>query len=93
MGMRLAHSMMYPEVLDYISLGHDLFTVEVRASEKLAGQSVASLGLGGRGVQILLIKHQREILAPPAQDYLFRLGDQLVMVGTLDNLRNLSPSL
>jgi trk system potassium uptake protein TrkA len=93
MGLRLAHAMMYPEVLDYISLGHDLFTVEVRASEKLVGQSIATLGLEGRGVQMLMVKHQREILTPPSNDYVFRVGDQLVMVGTLDNLRNLSPYL
>ncbi|WP_076592860.1 potassium channel family protein [Herminiimonas arsenitoxidans] len=93
MGLRLAHSMMYPEVLDYISLGHDLFTVEVRASDKLADKTVATLTLGQRGVQLLLVKHQREVLAPVAADYVFRLGDQLVMVGTLDNLRNISPYL
>ena len=80
-------------MLDYISLGHDLFTVEVRASDTLADKTVASLELSGRGVQILLVKHQREIIAPPAADYVFRLGDQLVMVGTLDNLRNISAYL
>lgn len=93
MGMRLAHAMIYPEVLDYISLGHDQFTVEVRASEKLADKTLASLTLGERGVQLLLVKSQREIMAPPPADYVFRLGDQLVMVGTLDSLRNISAHL
>lgn len=93
MGLRLAHAMMYPEVVDYISLGHDLFTVEVRASEKLVGQTLASLQLAGRGVHLLLVKHQRELLPAPAADYVFRTGDQLVMAGTLDNLRGISALL
>ncbi|MFJ7567653.1 potassium channel family protein [Herminiimonas sp. NPDC097707] len=93
MGLRLAHAMMYPEVVDYISMGHDLFTVEVRASEKLVGLSVAALQLGERGVHLLLIKHQRELLTSPPGDYIFRPGDQLVMAGTLDNLRGISALL
>lgn len=90
MGMRLAHAMMYPEVVDYISLGHDVFTVEVRASEKIAGQTAAALKLQENDVHLLLVKHQREILAPPPADYVFRIGDQLVMAGLLPNLRNIS---
>lgn len=93
MGLRLAHAMMYPEVVDYISLGHDLFTVEVRASEKLVGLTVAALQLGQRGVHLLLVKHQRELLPVPSGDYVFRTGDQLVMAGALDNLRGISALL
>lgn len=93
MGLRLAHAMIYPEVIDYISLGHDLFTVEVRVSENLAGQTVASLQLDTRGVHLLLIKHQREMVTAPAGDYVFRVGDQLVMAGPLDNLRSISGTL
>ena len=93
MGLRLAHTLMYPEVLDYIGLGHDMFTVEVRASEKIAGKTVADLQLAEHGVQLLLIKHQREILAPPSDGYVFRIGDQLVMAGLLADLRSLSAYL
>jgi trk system potassium uptake protein TrkA len=93
MGLRLAHAMMYPEVVDYISLGHDLFTVEVRVSDRLAGKNVASLKLSDRGVQLLLVKHQREMLTALPDNYVFRLGDQMVMVGKLDNLRGTSAFL
>lgn len=87
MGLRLAHAMMYPEVVDYLSLGHDLFIVEVRVSDKLKGQTVGSLKLSTRGVQLLLIKHQREMQTVVADDYVFRLGDQMIMSGKLENLR------
>lgn len=93
MGMRLAHSMMYPEVVDYISLGHDMFTVEVRASERLAGKTRDQLQLDQHGVQLLLVKHHREVMTSPAEDYAFVLGDQLVLVGTLANLRSIAAYL
>lgn len=93
MGMRLAHAMMYPEVVDYISLGHDVFTVEVRASEKIAGQTMAAMKLEENDVRLLLVKHQRDILTPPPADYVFRIGDQLVLAGLLQNLRNISAYL
>jgi trk system potassium uptake protein TrkA len=93
MGMRLAHTMMYPEVVDYISLGHDVFTVEVRASEKIAGQTIAAMKLKENDVRLLLVKHQRDILTPPPADYVFRIGDQLVLAGLLQNLRKISAYL
>jgi trk system potassium uptake protein TrkA len=93
MGMRLAHSLMYPEVLDYISLGNDQFTVEVRASERLAGKGIDALHLEEFGVRLLLVKHLKEVMTPPPADYEFQLGDQLIMVGTLDNLRSISDYL
>lgn len=93
MGMRLAHAMMYPEVVDYIGLGHDIFTVEVRASEKIVGMTADALKLGDNDVRLLMIKHQRDILTPPPDDYTFRLGDQLVLAGLLPNLRAISAYL
>ncbi|HWV63284.1 MAG TPA: TrkA family potassium uptake protein [Oxalicibacterium sp.] len=93
MGMRLAHAMMYPEVVDYISLGHDVFTVEVKVSEKVVGQTAQALKLADNDVRLLMVKHQREILTPPPPDYVFRIGDQLVLAGLLPDLRNISAYL
>ncbi|GGI55052.1 potassium channel family protein [Oxalicibacterium solurbis] len=93
MGMRLAHAMMYPEVVDYISLGHDVFTVEVKVSEKIVDQTTQALKLEENNVRLLMVKHQREVLAPPPSDYVFRLGDQLVLAGLLPDLRKISAYL
>jgi trk system potassium uptake protein TrkA len=93
MGMRLAHSMMYPEVIDYIGLGHDQFVVEVRASDKLAGKTASQLQLAAHGVQLLLIKHHGDVMTRLPDDYAFRQGDQLVLTGTLANLRSIAGDL
>lgn len=93
MGLRLARSMIYPEVMDYISLGHEQFTVEVRASERLAGQNMDALHLRENDLQCLLIKHLNEVMAPPPQQYVFQLNDKILLLGTLGNLRKITKYL
>ncbi|KIO48165.1 TrkA family potassium uptake protein [Nitrosospira sp. NpAV] len=93
MGLRLARGMIYPEVMDYISLGHEQFTVEVRASERLAGQKMDALHLLENDLQCLLIKHQNKVMAPPPQQYVFQLNDKILLLGTLGNLRKITKYL
>ncbi|MEO6562421.1 MAG: TrkA family potassium uptake protein [Nitrosospira sp.] len=93
MGLRLARSMIYPEVMDYISLGHDQFTVEVRASDRLAGQNMDALHLPENDLQCLLIKHLNEVMLPPPRQYEFELNDKILLFGTLGNLRKITKYL
>lgn len=93
MGLRLARGMIYPEVMDYISLGHDQFTVEVRASERLAGQNMDALHLPENDLQCLLVKHQNEVMVPPPPRYEFKLNDKILLLGTLGNLRKITKYL
>jgi trk system potassium uptake protein TrkA len=92
-GLRLARGMVYPEVMDYISFGDDHFAVEVRASERLAGQKMEALRLAENDLQCLLIKNQDQVLSPPPQQYEFRLNDKILLWGTLRNLRKISKYL
>jgi trk system potassium uptake protein len=93
MGVRLANTMMYPEVLDYISLGDEQFIVEVRASEQLAGKTLDSLGLQAYAVQCLLIKHGVEAVAFPPGTYQFQTNDKFILLGNIANLRRFSKIL
>jgi len=93
MGLRLAHALTYPEVADYLNLGHDLFTVEVRASERLAGKNLATLELAQRKIRLLLVKRGREVLLPVPDDLEFAAGDQIVLFGALGDLRRVSALL
>jgi trk system potassium uptake protein TrkA len=69
MGLRVARTLIYPEVLDYINLGDDQFIAEVRASERLVGKSIDALNLRESNVQCLLIKHAGIVLSPPTPDH------------------------
>jgi trk system potassium uptake protein len=93
MGLRVARALIYPEVIDYISLGNDYFNVEVRASERLVGKTIDALNLDSHNIRCMLIKHQEQIIMPPLDHYKFELGDQMILLGTLSNLRKISKSL
>lgn len=93
MGLRVARALVYPDVVDYISLGSDLFISEVRASEHLVGKRLEHLRLNEHGARCLLVKHQDLAMAPPHSEYLFELGDQIVLFGTLAQLRKISQYL
>ena len=94
MGLRLARSMVYPEVMDYISLGHDQFIVALRASERLAGQDSSALHLTENQLQPLLIKRlDQEVAVLPPPQYQFRLHDKIVLFGTLGDLRKITKYL
>lgn len=93
MGLRVARTLIYPEVMDYISLGDDQFISEVRASERLIGKTLEALHLEQHEVQCLLVKHDGLAMAPVPTQYQFELGDQIVLLGTLSHLRKISKYL
>lgn len=93
MGLRVARSLIYPEVLDYISLGDDQFLSEVRASERLTGKTIEALSLTEHKVQCVLIKQAGLTMAPAPASHRFALGDQIVLLGTLPQLRKITKFL
>lgn len=93
MGLRVARTLIYPEVIDYISLGGDHFAVEVRASERLAGKKLDALHLDEHGIACVLVKHGDLVMFPPQEGYHFELGDQILFLGTLGKLRKISKYL
>lgn len=90
MGLRVARTLSYPEVIDYIDMGNDLFISEVRASERLAGKTLAALHLQEHDIRCLVVKHGDLAMSPPQEHYLFETGDQIVLFGTLGHLRKVS---
>lgn len=93
MGLRVARTLIYPEVLDYISLGDDQFIAEVRASECLVGKTMEALHLAENNVQCLAIKHSGAVFSPAPAAYRFEMGDQIVLLGKLYHLRKISKYL
>ena len=92
-GLSVARTMIYPEVLDYISLGEDQFVTEVSASERLAGKTLDALNLEQHGVRCLLVKHGELVMVPPPEGYRFEQRDQIILLGSLSKLRKISKYL
>ncbi len=90
MGLRVARTLIYPDVLDYIDLGGDQFISEVRASERLAGKTLEALHLDENDVKCLLVRQAGMTITPVPVQHRFELGDQVVLLGALGRLRRIS---
>lgn len=94
MGLRIAQTLSYPMVNDYIPIGNGEFVVEIRVSERLGGKTISSLHQDGPDApRVLLVKHRSQATVHPPEDFLLEHNDILVLFGTLDSLRALAPRL
>lgn len=94
MGLRVARSLTYPLMADYLSLGHEQFLVEARVSPRVFGKTLNQLDYEGRlQLQVLSLKRKRELFSPPPRDLPLEEDDLLLFIGRLPNLRLLSAEL
>lgn len=94
MGLRVAQSLTYPKMLDYIALGDDYFVVELRPGEDFEGKTLGDLKLGEKfKVRLLAIKHGAQVRFDPPHGYEFRRNDHMILLGELSELRRFSEVL
>lgn len=100
MAIRLAHSLVMPNVIDYIELSRDFSIVEVPAPEAFIGRTLKQLELRPRlGLTLIAIKRQGdagEAIATniaPAADETIRAGDVLALLGSNERLNQLEQLL
>ncbi len=96
MAMRLAHSLVVPNVLDYIELSQDFSIIELPAPKEFQGKTLRELQLRPRfGLTLIAIKRKTgtgdgEItnIAPSAEDRI-EADDVLALLGSNDRLTQL----
>lgn len=94
MGVRIAHTLSAPGVLDYLELSPTFSIEELSVPEKLTGQSLGKLDLKARfGVSVLLIRRESQLMISPSADTTLQMGDVLVVVGENRQLSRLESSL
>ncbi len=90
MGVRIAHSLISTNVLDYIELSPDLSIVEVAVPRQMVGLSLAASNLrADYGINLIAIKRKEKIIVSPEPTENFLEGDTLVMVGPSKGLLKL----
>lgn len=98
MAVRVAHSLVMPNVIDYVELSRDFSIVEVPAPESFVGRTLKQLELRPRlGLTLVAIKrrsgdHVTTNVAPGAEEVIER-GDVLALLGGTDRLRELDELL
>ncbi|OUM90843.1 MAG: potassium uptake system protein [Bacillus thermozeamaize] len=90
MGIRVAHNLISPNILDFIEFAEDYSIVDISVSPAMVGKSLAELNIRARyGCNIIAIKNGKNInIAPRAEDRL-REGDIMVVIGHNDDLQEL----
>ena len=100
MAIRIAHSLVVPNVLDYIELSKDFSIVEVPAPQEFVGKTLREIGLRSRfGLTTIAIKHagptsdkDRTNIAPGPDDVV-QAGDVLSLLGSNERLGQLDHML
>lgn len=83
---RMAHSLVVPNVIDYISLSTDFSIIEIPAPSVFVGKSLRDIDLRAKhGLTLIAIKRPvngalTTTVSPPA-DHLIHAGDILALVG------------
>ncbi|WP_337102758.1 potassium channel family protein [Paenibacillus sp. YIM B09110] len=88
MGLRLAHHLASPNILDYIELSDDYSIVEMKASNAMVGKSLKQLDIRAKyKCNVMAIKTGPEMNIAPYADDLIRMNDVLVIVGKNSDVR------
>lgn len=82
MGVRIAHTLSAPGVLDYLELSPTFSIEELSVPERMSSRSLGQLDLKARyGVSVLLIRRDSQLMISPPPDTTLQTGDVLVVVG------------
>jgi len=93
MGMRVAHNLVSPNVLDYIELSQDYGMTEITARPNMVGKTLRDLHIRAKyGCNVMAIKRRGKMnIAPRAEDAIEQ-DDILVVIGHNDDLRKFETS-
>jgi trk system potassium uptake protein TrkA len=90
MGLRVAHHLISPNILDFIELSDDYSIVELKASANMIGQTLRQLDIRAKyGCNVMALKTGDKMNISPNADDTIRPEDILVVVGENDQLRHL----
>ncbi len=89
-GVRLAHTLFNPNVMEYVGITNDFGISKFKPPEHMVGKSLEEAGLGGTrdryGIAVLAIRRRREPILFPSKDEEVEPGDILFVAGRDDLL-------
>ena len=95
MAIRVAHSLVKPNTIDYIELSRDYSIIELPASAAFVGRTLKQLELRPRlGLTLIAIKRRAESGAEttniaPSADEVIQAGDVLALLGSNESLNKI----
>ncbi len=95
MGVRLAHQIATPSIVDAFMLGdeHEVIEVDVGKQEAMHGR-LSKLRLPNRfGVQVIAVNRGGQLTVSPSADFEVRKGDRVVVIGEIQAVRRFEREL
>lgn len=90
MGLRVAHHLISPNILDFIELSDDYSIIEIRASSSMIGKNLRQLDIRAKyGCNVMALKSGSHMNISPNAEDTIRQEDILVVVGENDKLAQL----
>ncbi|HPY42647.1 MAG TPA: TrkA family potassium uptake protein [Thiolinea sp.] len=94
MGIKVAQAMSYPLINKFMSLGKNLYLVDIEIAQGLSGRSIAQvLGRDIRNIKPVLVRREGEIHMPVDANFVLEAEDSLVLTTSLATLNDLAPRL
>ena len=93
MAQRLAHSLVVPNVLDYIELSRDFSIVELPAPQEFVGKTLKQLQLPKKqGILVIAVRNvlKNKIQLLPPADYQFEPDSIITVIGRYADLNKLT---
>ncbi|MDQ0350445.1 trk system potassium uptake protein TrkA [Alkalibacillus filiformis] len=83
MGRRIAHSIISSNILDYLELSDEHSVVEVKAGDRMDGETLIDLDIRARfGCNVVAIKRGKEINVSPMAHDVIQKGDIIIVIGS-----------
>jgi trk system potassium uptake protein TrkA len=93
MGVRLAHHLISPNILDIIELSDDYSIVEMKATKKMIGKSLSQLHIRAKyGCNVIAIKGEERMNISPKAEDVIQEEDILVIVGDNEHIQHFEMS-
>ncbi|MCM3767844.1 TrkA family potassium uptake protein [Neobacillus niacini] len=82
MGIRVAHQLLSPNVLNFIELSKDYSVEEIKIPEQMTDKTLRELDLRAKfNLSVIAIRHENDINISPSPDKIIDQGDVLVVIG------------
>ncbi|WP_066313555.1 TrkA family potassium uptake protein [Bacillus sp. FJAT-29814] len=82
MGVRVAHQLLSPNVLNFIELSKDYSVEEIKIPEQMTDKTLRELDLRAKfNLSVIAIRHENDINISPSPDKIIDQGDVLVVIG------------
>lgn len=90
MGIRVANSLVSNNILDYFELDPEYSIAEILTPQSLVGKSISDIDFRVKyGVNIVAIREEKGINFNPAPDFVLQKESVLILVGSLQEIRNI----